>query len=112
MSYYSAKEMALRVRAGRIAQCYGNVENFMRLVEKKFIESGSRPINIVVSEINRVSQPVVITEGTGEEVEAELGDYQRLFTLLGYCSNCFRCREDQGKSGEHFLQVWFPHPLG
>lgn len=107
-----ASEMAKRVRITQIGRRYGNVDNFMHSVEEAFVESNARPIAVILSRISEGNRLWVTDENDETSYrDANLGEYQDLFTTLGYPSNCFRCREGEGLSGEFFIQVQLPHPF-
>jgi hypothetical protein len=111
MNRLLASEMAKRVRVQRVIRQYDNINHFMHYIEEAFIQSNARPINVIISEIEWTKRLRV--NGLDEVGrEATLGECQHLMSILGYPSNCFRCRdEDNALSGEHLLQVSLPHPL-
>lgn len=107
-----ASEMAKRVRTQRITRKYSNVDRFMHIIEQMFIESNARPISVIVSGINVDHRLHVLTPGDDSPSrEASLTEIQDLIHILGFPSNGFRCRDGEGLSGEHMLQVCLPHPL-
>lgn len=110
MNRLLASEMAKRVRVQRVIRQYDNINHFMHHIEEAFIQSNARPISVVISEIEWTKRLRV--NGLDEVGrEADLGEMQELFSTLGFPSNCCRCREGEGQSGEHFLQVCLPHPF-
>lgn len=111
MNRLLASEMAKRVRTEIVSQQYQNINRFMNSVERAFIVSGARPVAVVLSRIDWDNRLQVLDGATSSYRDADLGEYQHLFTTLGYPSNCFRCLEGQGQSGEHYLQVCLPHPF-
>jgi hypothetical protein len=110
MNRLLASEMAKRVRTEIVSQQYHNITRFMSSVEKAFIASGARPIAVIISQIDWDNRLQVLDD-TSDYRDASIGECQHLFTTLGYPSNCFRCREGEGQSNEHYLQVCLPHPF-
>lgn len=110
MNHLLANEMAKRVRVQRVVRKYDNTIHFMHHIEEAFIQSNARPISVVVSEIDeRLRLRVNTLDENGRE--ADLGEIQEFFTTLGYPSNCFRCRADQGLPNEAYIRLELPHPF-